>query len=185
MLLEVLAVSFSQELRHSHLTVHSHGPSIPGGYAHDHHVCTPESSPLLQRTAQSVKRAQSRTVFVAISLQLTMSVHSLFEGLGLGAERKVSEVASVLIAICVHKGIESFVIASAYVQSTLSRQCIVGLMSLFACMTPLGIIVGLFLPKGDMSIALRGILISLAAGTFLYVSFLVYNCIHPFTIESG
>ena len=115
-----------------------------------------ERRPLLSATAAAEAGVQShsqvaemRTIFMAISLQLVISVHAVFEGLGLGAERRVSEVVSILLAIVVHKGIESFVVASAYLRSALDRKLVTALMVFFAAMSPLGIGLGILVSKTE------------------------------------
>lgn len=175
-----MASRFSQELKESKLVVHTHAPGVHTHIPGQEHTCTHEGSPLLSDTSTSHHHAETRVLFMALSLQLVVSVHSVFEGLGLGSERKVSEIFSILLAIVVHKGVESFVIASAYIRSTLSRRTIVWLMVLFACMTPLGIAGGILISTKDEEAVriLRGFLVSLAAGTFLYVFWLAFhsNC---------
>lgn len=203
---------------HTHVAgVHTHIPGVgcpeehsQHGHAHGHHhnhVTTHEAAvrtdsgserlPLLGSERSDI--GDLRTAFMALSLQTVISVHALFEGLGLGAERRLSEVVSILLAIVVHKvsecflclsaepagirvtpavcgpqGVESFIIASAYLRSTMSRRLTVGLMVLFALTSPLGIAIGIVISTKNESVAvLRGLLVSVAAGTFLYVGTLI------------
>ena len=56
---------------------------------------------------------------------------------------------SILLAIVVHKGIESFVVASAYLRSALDRKLVTALMVFFAAISPLGIGLGILVSKTE------------------------------------
>ena len=93
----------------------------------------------------------------------------------LGAALAVSDtIAAILIfiAIMVHKGSASFALALKMVQSTLTRRQTFAAFSLFAFSTPLGITVGEDIHRhlGDHTMfVVKGTVLSLAAGTFLYM----------------
>ena len=56
---------------------------------------------------------------------------------------------SILLAIVVHKGIEPFVVASAYLRSALDRKLVTALMVFFAVMSPLGAGLGILVSKTE------------------------------------
>eukprot|EP01134_Creolimax_fragrantissima_P002635 CFRG2635T1 len=113
-----------------------------------------------------------RSTFVAFALQLVLSVHAIFEGLGLGASSTAEDMLPILLAILAHKGVEAFVIGSAFLKSSISKRRVVMLMTLFALGTPAGITLGQLVSSGDVS-HIRGIVVSLSAGSFIYVGSLL------------
>ena len=53
--------------------------------------------------------------FSAIILTLALSVHSIIEGLGIGASTDISEIQSAFVAIAVHKGFTAFALAQGMI----------------------------------------------------------------------
>ena len=76
----------------------------------------------------------------------------------------------LFLAIITHKWAESFAIAMQLSQSSLSRVQSISLFLAFALMTPLGIYLGWYLGHGvHTQTIFDPILISISAGTFLYL----------------
>eukprot|EP00123_Amoebidium_parasiticum_P003355 comp14647_c0_seq1/m.10981 comp14647_c0_seq1/g.10981 ORF comp14647_c0_seq1/g.10981 comp14647_c0_seq1/m.10981 type:complete len:378 (-) comp14647_c0_seq1:208-1341(-) len=115
-----------------------------------------------------------RTTFLAFALLAVISVHALFAGLGLGVETTINQVWPTLIAIIAHKGVEAFVVGSAFLKSTLGSRVVGFLLLMFASVTPIGIGIGMIVAElsDDVEIV-SGCLVSVAAGSFLYVGTLV------------
>ncbi|KAF4648055.1 hypothetical protein FOL47_003814, partial [Perkinsus chesapeaki] len=111
----------------------------------------------------------------AIFIFLALSVHSIFEGLSLGASNNGSQIASTLIAIAVHKGLAAYALGASFVEAKLSKWRMILFSVIFAFMTPVGIAIGWGLDsaEGDTEV-LSGICSALAAGTFLYVGALEF-----------
>jgi zinc transporter ZupT len=103
-----------------------------------------------------------------------IAVPSFFLGAALG----VSDTAAatfIFIAVLAHKGTAGFALALKMVRSTLTRKQTFFFYALFACSTPCGIIVGGEIHQylvGTPMLIVKGIILSLAAGTFLYMSVL-------------
>ncbi|XP_039265412.2 zinc transporter ZIP1-like [Styela clava] len=112
-------------------------------------------------------------------LVVTLSLHSIFEGLAIGLQKEISTLIQLLIAICVHKAVLSFGIGLPLFE-TLGR---VGKLHtamicsiIFCTASPLGCFAGAFVstdrfnssPGASIASAL---LQCLATGTFLYVTF--------------
>ncbi len=94
----------------------------------------------------------------------------------LGAALGVSESRAALmiaIAIMVHKGSAAFALALKMVRSTLGRPAVYILFGLFALSTPLGILAGEDVHRlltGRVMWLVKGSILSLASGVFLYMS---------------
>ncbi|KNC87047.1 hypothetical protein SARC_00793 [Sphaeroforma arctica JP610] len=186
------------ELCHTHSNPHgghAHRMSLAGArsygslqeHHHEHHMHQygpsetriPEEDELLGHPAKSADSAaddlnEMRSTFVAFALQLVLSVHAVFEGLAMGASTTSENMLAVLLAILAHKGVEAFVIGSAFLKSTLSKRNIFFLMLLFALATPAGVMIGGIAGQEGADVAkIRGILVSLSAGSFIYVGSLL------------
>ncbi len=106
----------------------------------------------------------------ALLAWLMLSIHSLVLGAALGFSQEYSLVIMLFLAIITHKWAESFAIAMQLSQSSLSRLQSISLFLAFALMTPLGIYLGWYLGHGvHTQTILDPILISISAGTFLYL----------------
>eukprot|EP01135_Chromosphaera_perkinsii_P000918 Nk52_evm16s153 gene=Nk52_evmTU16s153 len=121
---------------------------------------------------------EQRTVdLYAFALLSVISVHSLFAGLGLGISRNDSDIVAQLIAIIAHKGVAAFCIGSCLVKSSVRSWVAVVSLVGFACVTPLGIGVGIAASTADNEsvTAASGVLVSFSAGIFIYISSMLLN----------
>uniref|UniRef100_A0A671DKB3 Solute carrier family 39 member 2 n=1 Tax=Rhinolophus ferrumequinum TaxID=59479 RepID=A0A671DKB3_RHIFE len=117
----------------------------------------------------------SRSPFRALILLLSLSFHSVFEGLAVGLQMTVVATVQLCVAVLAHKGLVAFGVGLRLVQAgTGTRRAALSILS-FALMSPLGVAIGLAVAGGD-SEGGRGlaqaVLEGVAAGTFLYVTFL-------------
>ncbi|XP_074091054.1 zinc transporter ZIP2 [Macrotis lagotis] len=129
------------------LNLHSHGPLPP-----------PSQGP-----------------FRALVLLLSLSFHSVFEGLAVGLQSSVPAVLQLCLAVLAHKGLVVFGVGLRLVQTgTGPRWALVSILAL-ALMSPLGLALGMAVaggdPEGGRALA-QTVLEGVAAGTFLYVTFL-------------
>ncbi|XP_072040684.1 zinc transporter ZIP1-like [Amphiura filiformis] len=118
----------------------------------------------------------------ATMLLISLSLHSIFEGLALGLQLEKNGLTDIFIAISLHKGIEAFTIAVGFAQisATLTLKYISTIF--FAFMSPIGIAIGIPIAlssendTGDGSSAtgtlVNGVLQGLATGTFMFVTFI-------------
>lgn len=117
----------------------------------------------------------SRGPFRALILLLSLSFHSVFEGLAVGLQLTVASTVQLCLAVLAHKGIVVFGVGLRLVQvGTESRWAVLSILSL-ALMSPLGLAIGLAVPQGDSEAGqglAQAVLEGMAAGTFLYVTFL-------------
>lgn len=102
---------------------------------------------------------------------LAISVHSFLEGLGMGAEDNEDAFLSVLFAVLAHKCLEAFALGLSifYAKFKLTVTCL--MIFGYSLATPLGVLAGIAASSlsGSQNL-LAGILVSLASGSFLYIS---------------
>ncbi|XP_049624692.1 zinc transporter ZIP2 [Suncus etruscus] len=130
---------------------------------------------VLQIHSHGPKPSPSRGPLRALILLLSLSFHSVFEGLAVGLQPTIAMTVQLCLAVLAHKGLVVFGVGLRLVQiGTRSRWAMVSIVSL-ALMSPLGLAIGMAVAQGD-SEGGRGlaqaVLEGVAAGTFLYVTFL-------------
>ncbi|KAM7158896.1 zinc transporter ZIP2 [Molossus nigricans] len=117
----------------------------------------------------------SRSPFRILVLLLSLSFHSVFEGMAVGLQTTVVATVQLCLAVLAHKGLVVFGIGLRLVQTGTALRWAALCILTFALMSPLGLILGLAVAGGD-SEGGRGlaqaVLEGVAAGTFLYVTFL-------------
>jgi zinc transporter 1/2/3 len=101
-------------------------------------------------------------------LLIALSIHGLFEGIALGIQSNLKETIFLALAIVSHKWAEAFTLGVSFYKSNTEKWSIIKMICLFAIFTPIGITIGMIL-VGKNSLVV-GIFLSLAAGTFLYIS---------------
>ena len=110
------------------------------------------------------------------SIPIIMTVMIAIPSFFLGAALSVSATSAavfIFVAIITHKSSAAFALSLKMVRSTLTRKQTFIIFSLFAFSTPLGIFFGheihQYLSSHTM-VVVKGSILSLAAGTFLYMS---------------
>lgn len=110
----------------------------------------------------------------SILLLVALSLHSVFEGLAVGLQRKTSQIIGIFAGLFLHKMILSFSLGMSLVQSKLSYVSMLKSVILFSISSPFGIGLGLLiidLWDSRISVLIQGLLQGIACGTFLYVTF--------------
>lgn len=139
------------------------------------HVLPPEDAhhamhaPSADRFGARGEHAGSLRAVYAILTAL--SIHSLLEGLALGAQRELRSALVIFAAILAHKSMEGFALGVSLARSaTVPRPS--ALLALFAVATPVGIVAGATVGalEGPTRLACEATFLSLAAGTFAYVA---------------
>ena len=106
----------------------------------------------------------------AILAWIMLSIHSFVLGTALGFSQEYSLALMLFFAIIAHKWAESFALATTLNKSSLNNNQNIILFILFAFMTPLGIYLGWYLDHAvETHTLFDPILISVSAGTFLYL----------------
>ncbi|CAJ1410639.1 unnamed protein product [Effrenium voratum] len=101
-------------------------------------------------------------------LVCALAVHSLLEGISIGVLNHTSTFLSIFIAVAAHKGLAAFAMGARLVQCA-DRKELWQSVLLFGSCTPVGIVLGSFFLSNAQGAGV-GCLLSLATGTFLYIS---------------
>ncbi|XP_053127738.1 zinc transporter ZIP1-like isoform X3 [Hemicordylus capensis] len=112
--------------------------------------------------------------FRSLVLTLSLSLHSVFEGLAVGLQEAEAKVLQLAVAILLHKSLIAFSLALLLLQSRLPLRWLTASVATFALMSPLGVGLGMVVthsPSPDSATA-RSLLEGVAAGTFMYITFL-------------
>ncbi|XP_061565442.1 zinc transporter ZIP1 [Cololabis saira] len=142
------------------------------GHGHGHEAA---ASPDLESSGHHVHvDFQAHSPFRSFMLFLSLSLHSVFEGLAIGLQNTDSKVLEICIAILVHKSIIVFSLSVKLVQSAVHPLWVAVYIGVFAMMSPLGIAVGISVMEADLASGalIQAILEGLAAGTFVYITFM-------------
>ncbi|XP_064354917.1 zinc transporter ZIP1 isoform X2 [Dromaius novaehollandiae] len=107
-------------------------------------------------------------------LVFSLSLHSVFEGLAVGLQEAEAKVLEICLALLIHKCVVAFSLALTLLQGRLRPRAVAACLLLFALMSPLGIGLGVAVTAGAGALQRlwRSVLEGLAAGTFLYITFL-------------
>ncbi|XP_026234947.1 zinc transporter ZIP1 [Anabas testudineus] len=117
---------------------------------------------------------QAHSSFRSFMLFLSLSLHSVFEGLAIGLQNTNSKVLEICIAILVHKSIIVFSLSLKLVQSSVPPLWVAAYIGVFAMMSPIGIAIGISVMEAQLGAGalIQVVLEGLAAGTFIYITFL-------------
>jgi zinc transporter 1/2/3 len=126
---------------------------------------------LLEHIArQMLEHGQSNHAAFSILSCLILSIHSLLAGAALGLAQSLSISAMLFVAIIAHKWAASYALATQINQSNLNWKKGLFLFSIFAIMTPIGILGGEAVNHTIQNYHwLTPTFNALAAGTFLYM----------------
>ncbi|XP_061451604.1 zinc transporter ZIP1-like [Rhineura floridana] len=118
--------------------------------------------------------ARSPSSFRSVVLTLSLSFHSVFEGLAVGLQDTEPKVLQLAVAILLHKTIIAASLALLLLQSRLPLRWLAASIVTFALMSPLGVGLGMAVTHdpGPGSATARSVLEGVAAGTFMYITFL-------------
>jgi zinc transporter ZupT len=123
---------------------------------------------------ESEEQAQGQnSPVIPIIMTLMIAIPSFFLGAAFGVSGSGIAAIMVFVAIMLHKGSAGFALALKMAKSTLSRPKTFLLFGLFAATTPIGIFVGEDvhqLLSGHLMTIVKAVILSMAAGTFLYMS---------------
>ncbi|KAM7405833.1 hypothetical protein PAMP_000253 [Pampus punctatissimus] len=152
-------------------------PLIPdnrNGHGHSHGHASASSSDLESSGHHVHVDFQAHSSFRSFMLFLSLSLHSVFEGLAIGLQNTDSKVLEICIAILVHKSIIVFSLSVKLVQSAVRPLWVVAYIGVFATMSPIGIGIGISVMEARLAAGalIQAVLEGLAAGTFVYITFL-------------
>ncbi|GKY91723.1 hypothetical protein MPSEU_000144100 [Mayamaea pseudoterrestris] len=121
-----------------------------------------------QRTPSEVARAESTSGRSAVILLGALAVHSVLEMMALGLADSFEDCALLTLSIALHQPAESIALLVAFLKSGMKESEIMQYLSIFSCMGPIG--VGLGMAVNEFAApAVDSIMLALVAGTFIYV----------------
>jgi len=109
---------------------------------------------------------------IPVIMTIMIAIPSFFLGTALGVSNTNAAVL-IFIAIMMHKSSAAFALALKMVRSTMQPGQVWLTFSLFAFATPLGILVGQDIHNwlgSDSMVIIKGVILGMAAGTFLYMA---------------
>jgi zinc transporter 1/2/3 len=126
---------------------------------------------VLEHISRELYEHKHSTTQIAILATIMLSVHSFLEGAALGISGSLATALILAIAIIAHKWAASFSLSLQINKSGLGFKVSIVCFSIFALMTPLGILLGDWVSSatGNAHLLLTPIFSALAAGTFLYI----------------
>uniref|UniRef100_A0A0N5BPH0 Zinc transporter ZIP3 n=1 Tax=Strongyloides papillosus TaxID=174720 RepID=A0A0N5BPH0_STREA len=115
--------------------------------------------------------------FKALSFAIIMSFHSILEGVALGTKNDLSGAIVLFTSLSLHKVIEAFAVGLQISRTIPGRSKFAVLVLFFySIMTPIGALLGAGLKELNIDAISRDVAVlileCLAAGTFVYVTFL-------------
>ena len=119
-------------------------------------------------TTPSTTAATSSTGRSAIILLGALGVHSILEMMALGLADTFRDGALLTASIALHQPAESIALLVAFLKSGLSRQEILTYLSVFSCMGPIGVALGMAVNEYAAPVV-DAAMLAVVAGTFVYV----------------
>lgn len=157
--------------RRSLLDPSSNSIQTPESHPHNHHRGSTS-----EESSHHHVDFSSQSALRAFILVFSLSLHSVFEGLAVGLVEEEKEVMEICLALVIHKSIIALSLCFRLIQGRIRRAVAAGCLLLFSIMSPLGIAIGVGLTQETKSSPkqqiVRSSLEGLAAGTFIYITFM-------------
>jgi zinc transporter ZupT len=103
-------------------------------------------------------------------LVLTLGIHSVLEGIGIGVQQEIGSSLSIVAAVVAHKGFAGFALGQLFAMSGYSFWKALPSLLLFAVATPIGIVAGVVVNAQISSPWVDVVAVGLASGTFIFVA---------------
>lgn len=151
---QIILEKFSEGIEHGHL--HLDAP-----HGHDHH--------------HDHSHYHGKTWTLSIGMLVSLSIHSLMEGVPLGGHFEFNDHGHnpLLAGVLMHKLPSAFALITVLHQTGMKKSMLWLLLLFFASMNPLGAVIGAWLQDGQTGSSLHhvfDILTALATGSFLHIS---------------
>ena len=104
----------------------------------------------------------------AVILLGALAVHSILEMMALGLADSYGDCAILTLSISLHQPAESIALLVAFLKSGMSKGDIIRFLSVFSCMGPIGVAIGMAVNEFAAPIV-DSIMLAIVAGTFVYV----------------
>lgn len=104
----------------------------------------------------------------AVILLGALAVHSILEMMALGLADSFGDCAILTLSISLHQPAESIALLVAFLKSGMPKGDIIRFLSVFSCMGPIGVAIGMAVNEFASPIV-DSIMLAIVAGTFVYV----------------
>ncbi|GMS78562.1 hypothetical protein PENTCL1PPCAC_737, partial [Pristionchus entomophagus] len=145
-----------------------------------HHLSHSSAFHCSQIIEESMKYATStdESYFLkSLTFTIAMSFHSILEGFALGVQDTTSGIITLFVSLLLHKAVEALSVGMQVSKDNTNRKkAVIATILIYAVMTPIGSLFGAVLQNSSLDpvYKLGSVILfeSLAAGTFIYVTFL-------------
>lgn len=101
-------------------------------------------------------------------LVVALCTHSIFEGIAVGIQQDYDFTGYLSLSIALHNLVAAISLGGTFSRSGFTFPKAFGLLISFSLSTPIGMTIGILLTDQDPIVSI--ILMSISAGTFIYVS---------------
>lgn len=112
--------------------------------------------------------AQASSGRSAVILLGALGVHSILEMMALGLSNSFGDGALLTLSIALHQPAESIALLVAFLKSGMPKDQILKFLSIFSCMGPIGVALGMAVNEYAAPIV-DSVMLAIVAGTFVYV----------------
>jgi len=119
------------------------------------------------RTEQHLAEADTRN-YGGQPFLIALVIHSVIEGMSIGASTRVASLVGIFIAVGAHKAMAGFALGSELLR-TWTKHTTFYCVFIFAVCSPVGIMIGNY-ANAVLTGTGVGVLLAIASGTFLFVS---------------
>ncbi|KAF1759384.1 hypothetical protein GCK72_015851 [Caenorhabditis remanei] len=119
---------------------------------------------------------EKSNILKSLTFAVAMSFHSLLEGFALGVQDTTGRIYALFFSLLLHKGVEAFSVGLQISMANSNKiKTVLATILIYSLMAPLGSIIGSVLQNSETNIYKDCAILfleSLAAGTFIYVTFI-------------
>eukprot|EP01126_Amoeba_proteus_P034836 TRINITY_DN3490_c0_g1_i1.p1 TRINITY_DN3490_c0_g1~~TRINITY_DN3490_c0_g1_i1.p1 ORF type:complete len:286 (+),score=41.73 TRINITY_DN3490_c0_g1_i1:264-1121(+) len=131
---------------------------------------TPGPIPNVAVSPPHAHSPHTNSIATPLILLASLSIHSTLEGIVFGMQSDQSSALSLLIAILVHKPVETFTLGGIMIKERVSRGNYIFLSFCLSVVTPIGTAIGIGINQASLHILIFGGLKALTVGSFIYIS---------------
>jgi len=138
-----------------------------GGHSHKHN----DGGRMKEGATENGVVAKQESGFTgrsAVILLAALAVHSILEMTALGLADTFGDSALLSLSIALHQPAESIALLVAFLKSGMPKPQIVKFLSIFSCMGPIGVAIGMAV-NNFASPVVDATMLAIVAGTFVYV----------------
>ena len=133
------------------------------GHSHNESKATENGSTPILREDSSGFTGRSAVILLG-----ALAVHSILEMTALGLADTFGDSALLSLSIALHQPAESIALLVAFLKSGMPKPQIVQFLSIFSCMGPIGVAIGMAV-NNFASPVVDATMLAIVAGTFVYV----------------